>query len=134
MSWMYLSTSDTVSAPANIDPDRNWTSDWSPAFGGSLHGLYGYWQTAGSCPNSPIDQNRECDVQDDPQEVTLAQHLAQYLARSPVKTTHDAWVFANADVQRDIWSIWEDANNRQDVISSATNSNNKEVVPVSRTA
>jgi hypothetical protein len=125
MSWMFFDTSDTVAAPQSVDPTHpDWIANWAPAFGGSLRGLYGYWQAPGSCPGDVQDPDRNCDVTDDlTEEARVATDTARYLTASPPKSPHDAWWAANLNAGRDGWSIWEDSNARVDVISDSSASN-----------
>ncbi|HUY40868.1 MAG TPA: hypothetical protein VMV82_04795 [Candidatus Dormibacteraeota bacterium] len=124
LKWIFDLGSDTVAAPPFVDPnDPYWTADWTPAFGGSLHGLYGAWQDVGSCPFG--NPSRTCDVANG----TTAKAFGAYvmpgaLSGNPLEgeDIHDAWVSAFiASGQDGRWAIWEDASARNDIISGPGN-------------
>ncbi len=127
LKWMLFDTSDTTAAPASVDSTHpSWTANWLPAFGrpgGSLHGLYGAWQQPGTCNQAGQIQGRTCDITD-PNNIgyLVAGYAVPYLnsagATYAGNAIHDAWVAAVGNAGFDsAWSIWEDANARNDIIS-----------------
>ena len=120
LKWLFNLSSDTVAAPAYVDPnDPQWTAVWSKAFGGSLHGIYGSWQQPGTCsdPNQP-PIGRTCDITNG--------HTGQYFAQNILPTSsstegndiHDAWIEAFMEAGQDArWTMYEDENARDDQIS-----------------
>jgi hypothetical protein len=122
LKWIVGFTSNTVAGPPGSDSSSDaslWTTNWSPAFGLSLHGIYGFW----SHPNSHcggMSETRSCDLntfQDVPMADAFAANAQNQLS---VMTIHDSWVAAANDAHiqaSDEWSIWEDAANRDDVLT-----------------
>ena len=115
LKWIIFNSSDTVAGPSVVDNSPNWDADWRPAFGGSLHGIYGFWQAPGFC--SVGDPNRVCDI-DESEGLAVDDALWSliYGSTAPLPI-HDAFVdAANTAMAGDRWSIWEDANAREDAL------------------
>lgn len=122
--WIFAYSSDSTSAPGSQWPQNpEATADWRPAFGGSLHGIYGFWQPPGSC-QQPFDSTRKCDIKKE-LGPDFAKKLVQLLIEQQPqnKTVHAAWVMAAGTLgQFGNWSIWEDQFAKNDYITSGTTS------------
>lgn len=120
LKWIFAYSSQTVSAPRSRYPSNpELTADWQQAFGGNLHGLYGFSvRPGGHCPNQIgsgyIGDNLSCDVTNGPGK-TFANAFVQHVTASPQETIHTAWQNAAKDSgNTDKWSIWEDQSNIKD--------------------
>ncbi|HUY41402.1 MAG TPA: hypothetical protein VMV82_07525 [Candidatus Dormibacteraeota bacterium] len=121
LKWIFDPGSDTVAAPSGVDPaNPQWTADWRSIFGGSLHGLYGAWQSPGSC-TAQGTSTRNCDFTNSPTALDFSLLIVPgELNGTQVEgqDIHDAWVCAFMDAGQDgRWAIWEDASARNDIIS-----------------
>ncbi len=122
--WMLFDSSISMGYPVNqierypTIPEAFAAADWRPAFGGSLHGLYGnrpcdvYNET---CPtgNDIIDRNDGVGRQ-------FAVYSTQrYPGMDLAETVHQSWVDASRYAQRDnYWAMWEDVGARNDHLSA----------------
>jgi len=131
LKWVFLLSSDSVSPPKQFpfDPSPDFVGDWVPAFRsspghpGSLHGLYGAWQSPGSCNNPALNTypGRTCDISD----LVLpgiASSLPGYIYSTVQPLiVHDAFQHAMLDNGMEFgWSEFEDANNIADTFTGGT--------------
>jgi hypothetical protein len=117
--WILAYASDTASAPLILWPSHpEYTTNWVPAFGGSLHGIYGFWQGQGSC-GSPADKFRACDISANKSVEFAKEIVAQLITDVPNQTVHQAWINAQARAAGGAsWAIWEDFFCQAEYISS----------------
>ena len=123
LKWLFLNSSDSGAGPTIVDSNPNdsmWTANWLPAFSGSLHGIYGFWQgpaTATSCTD-PVFPSRVCDL--DENGAAAVDDALPALLYDPFNRTdvHDAWVNASNNANEGSkWTIWEDSAARLDSFS-----------------
>jgi hypothetical protein len=121
LKWMFLYSSDTVAAPPGVDPSNpQWTSNWNTIFSGSLHGLYGAWQSPGSC-SSQGTRTRNCDIVNSNVASCFSALVVPVTAANTILEgldIHDSWVQAFSCGNQDgRWAIWEDSAARNDLLS-----------------
>lgn len=126
MKWMIFDSSTSVAGPPSAErngvADPIYDANWSQVFGGSLHGIYGYWQSPGYCLGDAISPARTCDIIDDQYQEGRTATSFTNNAFNQGKSVHDAWYQAAIDANRDEqWAIWETSSNRQDSLTSGTN-------------
>ncbi len=124
LKWIFAYSSQTVSAPPSRFPSNpELTADWRQAFGGNLHGLYGFSVRPGHCPNTIgsgyIGPDVTCDITVGAGN-TFARRVAERMTgTNPQETIHSAWQNAAKDAGlTDKWSFWEDQNNFKDILSN----------------
>ncbi len=113
LKWIFCVCSDTASAPSKVDAnDPHWTGDWTPAFGGSLHGFYGSWQ-------APLPGgNRTPDVTTGHIAKIFAGEILPSSSSTEGTQIHDAWTDAFLqDAQDGRWALYEDSDARGDQLS-----------------
>jgi len=132
--WMFLFSSDTVAPDASQDPtdasnpaDQGYVANpWEPLFyqsGLPLRGMYGYWQSLGSCddPESADNGTRNCDVYAN-NNPGVASTLLPMLDSNNTSTTiiPDAWEQSNeANDESGSWSEELDANSNDDFFTKS---------------
>lgn len=125
LRWMFFESSDTVAPDFIFDNaygESAWQANlWENLFANSsVHGVYGYWQSPGSCAASLQYPHRDCDVYEESNQgvaTSLVQFLVAGAGHTP-ETTHDAWAHANFDneINNGI-SMIEDCSNTRDTLT-----------------
>jgi len=123
LKWIFAYSSQTASAPASLYPNNSQlTTNWLPAFGGSLHGIYGFEIRPGACRVGDPGFIRPiwtCDITTSPGQSFVQKFLVRTLTSNPLEPIHSAWENTAKDIGLgDKWGIWEDGATLGDVFSN----------------
>jgi hypothetical protein len=126
LKWILAFSSDTVALPPSFVPSNyaDYGANWSIAFGGSLHGLYGFYQTSGTCPFSDpgfTGGGVTCDIYAFQGPSFADDFTSHALGSTPVEDVHSSWANAANDVSfGDRWSMYEYSGNDTDILAGGS--------------
>jgi hypothetical protein len=114
LKWMFAYSSMTAAPPASLYPSRpDLTTNWAPAFGGSLHGLYGF--AVHPLTNGTVTP----DITLGPGQRFVQAFLSRAMAVNPYEPIHSAWINGAKDADvGELIGIWEDGANSGDVLAA----------------
>jgi len=114
LKWIFAFSSMTAAPPASLYPNNaDLTTDWSPAFGGSLHGIYGF------AVRPLANGSRSPDVTLLDATKFNSQFLARAMTVNPMEGIHSSWIHGANDVSKgDQVGVWEDGANYGDELAA----------------